>query len=48
MKIIDNRPHRRVPRCNICKKNIEWRLINGKYVAYLLDGTRDTCYQLKK
>ena len=43
-----NFSHHKVKRCNICKMNIEWKLVDGKYVAYLSDGKRDTCYQLKK
>ena len=52
MKILDGngRPfkfYRMSPRCNICKRRIEWKLENGKHVPYLLTGEKDTCYSKK-
>lgn len=52
MKIVDSsgKPFpfwKKSPRCNICKRSIEWKQENGKWKPYLLTGERDTCYSKK-
>jgi hypothetical protein len=52
MKIVDSsgKPFpfwKKSPRCNICKRSLEWKQENGKWKPYLLTGDLDTCYQLK-
>jgi len=53
MKIVDinGKPYpywKKISRCNICKRNIQWKLESGRWIPFYLTGERDTCYQLKK
>jgi len=47
MAIINNKPHRQAPHCNICKRSIEWKKIDGMWVAVFLTGEPDTCYSFE-
>jgi len=53
MKIVDwnGKPiqfWKKVSRCNICKRNLEWKKEGGKWKPYYLTGEKDTCYQKKQ
>lgn len=53
MKILNSlgkpiKSYKRVPRCPICKRNLDWKYRNGKWIPYLLTGEQDICFNEKK